>query len=517
MRCCRSIPRWCSGPHITHCASVRYSTSAVAQSLRSAYSDIPEVVERDIAEREWSAGERAELATAIRDVMRFDQPEGERLQKLRELHDSLLGASLEERLDILYRTRLWDLELRDSDAGRIPALAEELGSAVADGGPGALSAALAIGRELEDQGTRYAVLRSVAQRLGPSQVGRVGLDGSDWTAVAAAISAGNESGDTAWVDTVLTEVAAKEPAHLPELLRYVELTSARVGIALDLVESGLASATDLSPLLFGARIRDLDDVDAARLLRALGNAGAVDASLGMLSQLADVRPELTPELKDLASQLAFRALGSRAATMVEYDIERLVTSGVFDRDALLRILALRLRHGPSGRDQLDQVVAERLMAEAEAAAPEILAIIRRLGYRAVVGADEIAILSRLASAISPEFVWTQLSRWSEDDLRLALHHMTWDGTEPEPLVRAFLTSDRLSGLEADAAGAFTNSLGVVVGPYYIAVEREVQRAESWRKALDGTPGAAWADALVEQQRASVEWHRQRDAEDHVKW
>jgi hypothetical protein len=53
----------------------------------------------------------------------------------------------------------------------------------------------------------------------------------------------------------------------------------------------------------------------------------------------------------------------------------------------------------------------------------------------------LALLSSLASATSAQEVWGEISGWSDDELRCAVHHMNWMTEEPEELVRLVLVSD----------------------------------------------------------------------------
>ena len=111
----------------------------------------------------------------------------------------------------------------------------------------------------------------------------------------------------------------------------------------------------------------------------------------------------------------------------------------------------------------------------------------------------------------------ELLVWTEGELGWALHHMTWGGVEPEPLVREFLLSQRLVELEDEASVCFSNTLGVVSGPYYLALERELERARGWRVALAGTRGERWADELVKKYEADIVWHKAREEEEGLRY
>ena len=102
-----------------------------------------------------------------------------------------------------------------------------------------------------------------------------------------------------------------------------------------------------------------------------------------------------------------------------------------------------------------------------------------------------------------------------NELRWAIHHMAWYGTEPEPLVRALLTSARLPEVADEASACFFNTLGMVTGSLAHVLEGELARARSWQVSLDGTSAAAWALELVEGYVATVEWERRREEEREI--
>jgi hypothetical protein len=167
-------------------------------------------------------------------------------------------------------------------------------------------------------------------------------------------------------------------------------------------------------------------------------------------------------------------------------------------------------------DELDTVLTEQVLADAESAWSTILELVRRPSAFGLLAAGDLALLTRLAAVTSTERVWAELESWPERDLRWALHHMNWRGTEPEPLVRAFLMSERLPEFDSEAAVCVSNTLGVVRGPYFLAVEREVERARSWPDALTGTSGEQWADRLIAHKETEAEQFRRRDIEEDVR-
>ncbi len=95
--------------------------------------------------------------------------------------------------------------------------------------------------------------------------------------------------------------------------------------------------------------------------------------------------------------------------------------------------------------------------------------------------------------------------------------MDWSGSEPDPLVREFLPSDRLDELGDEAVICFFNTLGVVSGPYHLGLEGELTRARAWHEALAGSSGEKWAEDLVAHYQADIDFHRQRDDEERLRF
>ena len=338
----------------------------------------------------------------------------------------------------------------------------------------------------------------------------------DWPAVSGALAVADESEQGSWATATLRALAESDPDRVPELLTYVELLPERLDLALSLVDSGRAPGAGLSRLLYGARIRSLDEERAVSLMRSVRSSGNIEACLGMLDQWVDEHPGPSPAISTLSGDLALEALSADPSPMVEFHLAKLVRANTIEPAILLPMLEARVMSRAGRVDELDTVLMDRVLAQGEGVIPPILDLVRRQGSAGYFSGGDLAILSRLAAATSVDRVWDRLSSWPELDLRWAIHHMSWKGTEPDPLVRAFLTSSRLAGLEDEAAVCFGNTLGVVMGPFHIAVAGEADRARSWRDALTGTTGRSWAEKLVAQREVEVEWHRRRDSEDDVR-
>ncbi|MHB1511259.1 MAG: hypothetical protein ACYCST_19140 [Acidimicrobiales bacterium] len=108
----------------------------------------------------------------------------------------------------------------------------------------------------------------------------------------------------------------------------------------------------------------------------------------------------------------------------------------------------------------------------------------------------LALLSSLASATSAEEVWGEISGWSDDEFRCAVHHMNWTTEEPEELVRLVLVSDRFAMLEGDATSGFTDFTGNAAGTISHVYGHQRERATRWRDLVPGTDAYRWADDLA---------------------
>jgi hypothetical protein len=484
----------------------------ISQSLRTAHGDLGEPVLRDISGRSWSVDERAELAASLRLLIAFDAQEGASRDALLELHDELVGRDLAGRLDVILRSRPWDLsQERDREDG-VPLLLRELADDVAVAGGAGLALALSAGARDGPQEGRYILLRELARRLGARRIGEAAAECSDWTGLTAALSVADETGEGAWATETLAGLASSEPERVPSALVYVDLQPQRVDLTLSLVEAGTSPAGGLGQLLYGARIRQLDEPRAVRLLQAMLGARQVEACLGMLDQWLEGNPASAP-VTELARRAARAAVASGRSPMLDFYLVRLVRTVDFSPQDLLALLEALVLDHVGGGDELAGELLGRLFEAPGAAAGDLLQLVRRAGSAGAIGASDLTILSRLAAASSVETVWGPLSGWPDLDLRWALHHMDWRGEAPDPLVQTFLTSERLAGLEDEAYVCFVNTLGVVMGPFHAAVEREVARAMSWQRALAGGPGESWSQRLVAEEAANVDWHRRREAED----
>lgn len=292
-----------------------------------------------IQQRQWSLDERAVLAAGVRDVLRYEEEEmpPEVRASAEELHMYLMDSQLEDRAEIIVRTPAWDLHVDRNSIHGTPSFLLELADEIASD-PRGLEIALRVGRYLSGQETRCQLLRLLADRLGPEKLGDAAMltDPQDWVAVSAALSATEDESDAPWVDALLERVADSWPEQLPALLRYTNLTSARLDFVLDQLERGTPAAP-LGDLLYGARIKDLDPGRAVRLIRAVEASGRVEQSAGMLDQWLERNEERTPGVRELAFDLALAGIKGGGGSMVDYHTERWVDVALFDFTQLLAL------------------------------------------------------------------------------------------------------------------------------------------------------------------------------------
>jgi hypothetical protein len=436
------------------------------------------------------------------------------------IHDWLLGSELLDRLEVILRSTTWDLHMSSETIHDAPPLLIDLAERVISQ-PGGIELVLAVGRDIEEQQTRFALFRAIAERVGAATLGATALAAMEWTATSAALSVADAGGDGDWATQVLMDMSeSAEVDRTPDLLRFVDLTPERLDIVLDLIAEGRASADALWQLLYGARVRELDMSAAMRLIEVVADSGRSEAALGMLDQWLEVHPAASREVGGLAARLAIEDLSNTSSTMSDFYVEKLLRMDVLNDEAILDAWKTRLETRSGLVESVDIALTDRaLVADADAFGRHVYEMIERQASGdtpfSYYASSDLVLLSRLAAQTSAEDVWSKLSDMSDDLLYWALHHMDWRGSEPDPLVRLFLTSPRLDALSSEAMARFANTVGVVMGPYHLALEREVVRARTWRENLAGTTGEAWAKKLVLGYENEVVWHRDREAEDDL--
>jgi hypothetical protein len=495
-------------------------TKRLASSLGPAFRSAQgEEVVRLLHERDWAPPERAELATSLRRLLQLqsdEMPESVRESAVK-LEQWLQGENLLERLQIALSTPLWDLQADRSDFQDPPPSLRDLASEIAER-PDAIRLALLLGPDPVPQ-TRHRFVSLVAEHLGAAAVGDAALaaEPTDWVALAAALSVADDRNEGEWGTACLQRIAADHPVRLPELVLAADILPDRLELALTAVEEGRSQGAKLANLIYGARFAELEEGQAVRVLDALSSSGEVGFALGMLAQRLERRKDHSPELLARAEALALAAPPD-GGTMTQHYLKRLLDIGVLPPKILSTLWEARVARRSGLPDEVDIALTEAaLRADPKETLARMVGFIRRQGKGesifGLVGSESLAFFSRAARATSPDIVWEKLSGLSEKELRWAIHHMSWSGFEPDPLVRRFLISDRLPEIENEAVVCFFNTLGVVSGPFYRGLERELERARTWADALAGTSAEDWCERLIARYKADIEGSRRREAEE----
>jgi hypothetical protein len=483
------------------------------------FEGLVDVVDADLRRRGWSQSERAEMLGDVQRLIRLGDLPDEIKAKLWSLRSWLEGDA-DERLDVVLATPVWELQETRENLTDDPPVLVRLADSLSSQERGA-QLAVAGGGESANPNTRYRFLRLVAQRAGAEELARFARDRPlDVVAYAAALSVADGLGEREWVDHTLIDLARSDAAvHVPLLVTYAEVSTERIALALDVVEAGGAPAQPLVNLRGGGRFRELPEELADRLFRVLSTHNEFEGALGIILQWIEGEDGEVPRwLRDRVFALSQEAITVQSDTVVDYYVKEFVTRGVFDPAHIMELWDLRMRHRSDLLEELDEALTERALVTApRELLRRVLALIRdeaagTSSFSLLISRD-LALLSRSADVLGVEEVWEALTPLNEHEFRLAVHHMRWSGDRPDPLVAHFLSSSRLHGYESEAYTAFFNTLGVVSGAYWQALEREHARAQAWHAALEAPSAKAWAADLVRQYGHDIESHRAREEEE----
>jgi hypothetical protein len=243
----------------------------------------------------------------------------------------------------------------------------------------------------------------------------------------------------------------------------------------------------------------------------------LEAALGMLDLWLEVEGELPDAWLDFAMDLAVDVVRGPDSPMTDLYVQRLMNAKVLDASRVVAIWEARM----SSRRGSDGAVDSTLTAESlRVALPEmrtrILGLIRQEALDDTLvnryATRRLGLLSSLAASTSAEEVWGEISGWSDDELRCAVHHMNWTTEEPEELVRLLLVSNRFAMLEGDATSGFTDFTANAAGAISHVYAQQRDRAMRWRDLVPGTDAYRWADDLATGYGLSLEDLRRREQE-----
>jgi hypothetical protein len=256
-----------------------------------------------------------------------------------------------------------------------------------------------------------------------------------------------------------------------------------------------------------------------RLLLALAGEGHFDSALSIATQLAGEaisRPWLGRRILALGTA----ALSDAKPTdhMVHYYLSELVSKGVFTPDDLLELWDAAMATFTGQPSDLARVITVKALdVAAEQTLTHMIGLIRVQAEKRsalwLFAARQLPLLGLATDKLGAESVWQRIAQLDSKEFRIAVHYMRWGGDKPDALTERFLSSARLEGYESEARSAFYNTLGFVAGPYWIALERERDRAAAWRAALTSPTGERWADDLVRAYENDIAMHKVREAEE----
>jgi hypothetical protein len=280
----------------------------------------------DLRQVDWSAQDRARLMEGIQASLRYHTYAPEFRGRLEGLLSELRGTSLDEVIETVLPSSIWDL-------------AESEDEAISDQPPNAI---LSLVEQLANQPDDYIVQIAARSIEGDEQttfvlfreLGRLPLHESALEAVknlrpvpAAALvglftGASQVMGDE-WADDQLERwLSDPEVGRLiPQAAHMLAGSPRRVELSLEAVERDYCDATELGRFILGAWAKDLPEPAFRQLLEALArseNPTAVENALGMLGQWLNQDHVPDVPIVSLAEQLLERsidAVGPRGHSM----------------------------------------------------------------------------------------------------------------------------------------------------------------------------------------------------------
>ena len=509
-------------------AVVAHATAQLTKNTRTAvYAGLLDLVDETLRGRTWPADARADFAGQLRNVLRYDEAPGEIGKRVQRLVDFLSGSDFEATLTVLFETKSWDL-IEDAEYEKTPPVIDEMTDAVLSE-PSRLGTALSAAESAPDEGSAFAFFATLADKIGPDEVGEAALDREPpgWVAVSASLARADARSQERWADDLLQRVLDNPTwiASFPELMRAAPLNERRAQLVVEAIEAYEIPGSRFASLLYGAKIRELDWPTMSMLLRAIGSdetPGALEAVLRMLHQWIEVNPERKDDAGELFGELAVKAAAVKdPSSMLDHYLGRLLSELPLPFELKAEVWRAEVHAADVGtHDEEDHLIDALLEERPEQATDLILQVLTEAvtpPYQSwafwIEGQD---LLSRAAAATDPGDVWAKLAQLEHRQLIFLLRHFRWSGNEPDPLVRTFLVSDSLKELGAEASVNFFNTMGVVSGPLYLGLERELRRAKSWRESLAGTSAVAWADELVHDYERQIPREKEREEEEDLR-
>ncbi|HYP55018.1 MAG TPA: hypothetical protein VEQ41_01770 [Solirubrobacterales bacterium] len=495
----------------------------LAEALREALNGgLADVVLSSLLGTDWAPDERSRLVAPLRDVLKYDKLDSEWQEKIQGAIGHLSGESFAERVGVVLRTSLWDLQ-EDDDWRKTPRALQDLAAEAAPEQAN-VTVAFEITEELEDRNTAYGFWREVARLLDAKELAGQAVERSKGALVAyqAALSVAQEE-DPVWVDEqVADSMADLARAQIGvQLIQSVGISDSRAQLLLDAVADGRVPAENLSQLLYGASVRQLSPELGVRLVKAAAAADtptALEHALGMLHQYAGADEKFLedPEHRGLAVRLATAALSSPGGTNMKYHYAYALAELLRVEDALtiLRARLVNQRTLPEPAEvELMNRAFEDSPGEASAWAKELLTEAVSPPYPAwSIWAEGFRLVSRAAAFGGAEETWRWFKAQDESAQIRLVRHIDFRLQEPDEFLILFLTECESDVLLTEASAAYFNSLGTVAGPYHLGLQRQLDRLRVWREKLAGA-GREWADEQIGAYEKQIPEQRRREEEE----
>lgn len=436
--------------------------SALATGLRDmAASGLGEEVVADLATVTWSPAARAQLSEAIGQLLEYDQPEADFADRLKSLHESLVGSTLQDQLAFLLSQQLWQLYTQDPDGGISPLLSL-VAQQIAREGRTAIVAAARVSQMSDPQITGLlferigaasedADLQDLLESERPLPEAAVlgmftGLAktlGPDWSTNRL----------RSWLAGDLGRLVIQAAHTLPASDELADL-------AISTVSAGRADPRDLGRLLYGAWASDLSAHSAASIANMLGQTGqsqAIEHALGIVDQWLGKHPQREESQIDQVALSLIKATTQEPrhrSPMLSLFRQKIIGQLDIPFSAQLEIAISVLSQLQAPADERDlQLVESLAKKDPDATIRAVVELIDRSRDGRILSVqwlEQTKILTRLASATSPQQVLRELSSARPEELGKFIAHVSFDNSEPGILVEYLIAN---SSSEIDLARA----------------------------------------------------------------
>jgi hypothetical protein len=477
---------------------------------------------------EWSSEDKARLAEGILASLRYGAYAPEYRQRLEGLLTELRGRSLDEAIETVLPSSVWDLAESEEEAisDRPPNEIIRLVEQLAEQPVGYIAEIAA--RSIEgDEQTTFVLFRE----LGQTPLGELALEAvKQLRPVPAAalvglfIGASQILGDE-WADDQLQQwLSSPEVGKLiPQAAHMLAGSPKRVEVSLEAVERGYCDAMELGRFILGAWTKDLPEPAFVQLLKVLvrsENPAAVENALGMLGQWLNQGHVLGAPFVSFAEELlehSIDAVRPRGHSMGPFYRRTVMQKLNLSFDARLR-LCLRALNRASFPDQndlavLDELCRERPQAAVDGVVPMIIAAItsRDPSLRAL-WLQQGHLLSRLEASAGPEVVVNSVLRQSKDLWPELIAHLNLDTATPDPVLTAMIERSEDSVLWSRASFSFMYPSVGWFGSESSFLEGRQRLAEAWLQRAASDAFRSWITNVIRAIGEHLQEVRRREAE-----